>query len=127
LCLEDTDYQFFRTKVRSSEWQNAFLAKPLQDRIQEARAIRAQSEARKAMQTVWADVDDQAAVDALTQHQATVLVHGHTHRPADHSLSPGLMRYVLSDWDAATSPPRLQAFTWQAGVGFSRTLLTDRA
>jgi len=126
LCLEDTDYQFFRTKVRSSEWQNAFLAKPLQDRIQEARAIRAQSEARKAMQTVWVDVDATAAVGWLTDHKATVLVHGHTHRPADHSLSPGLMRYVLSDWDAAASPPRLQAFTWQAGVGFKRTSLTDR-
>jgi UDP-2,3-diacylglucosamine hydrolase len=126
-CLEDTDYQLFRAKVRSSEWQQSFLAKPLQQRIQEARAIRAQSEARKATQTVWVDVDATAAVDALTRHQASVLVHGHTHRPADHSLSPGLMRCVLSDWDAATSPPRLQAFTWQTGVGFSRTLLTDRA
>jgi len=127
MCLEDTDYLLFRAKVRSSEWQNAFLAKPLQDRIQEARAIRAQSEARKTANNVWVDVDDQAAVDALTRHQASVLVHGHTHRPANHSLSPGLMRYVLSDWDAAASPPRLQALTWQAGVGFSRTLLTDRA
>ena len=127
LCLEDTDYQLFRAKVRSSEWQNAFLAKPLQQRIQEARAIRAQSEARKATQTVWVDVDATAAIGWLTDHKATVLIHGHTHRHADHSLSPGLMRYVLSDWDAATSPPRLQAFTWQAGVGFSRTLLTDRA
>ena len=126
LCLEDTDYQFFRTKVRSSEWQNAFLAKPLQDRIQEARAIRAQSEARKATQPVWVDVDATAAVGWLTDHKASLLLHGHTHRPADHTLSPGLMRYVLSDWDAAASPPRLQAFTWQAGVGFKRTSLTDR-
>ena len=125
-CLGDTDYMKFRQTVRSAEWQNGFLAKPLQERIQEARDMRAHSESRKATQTVWADVDDQAAIDALTRHQATVLVHGHTHRPADHSLSPGLMRHVLSDWDAAASPPRLQAFTWQAGVGFKRTSLTDR-
>ena len=126
LCLDDNDYQLFRQTVRSPEWQSGFLAKPLHERMQEARHMRAHSESRKAMQTVWADVDNQAAVDELTRHQATLLVHGHTHRPADHLLGPGLMRYVLSDWDAAASPPRLQAFTWQAGVGFKRPSLADR-
>jgi len=126
LCLSDSDYQLFRQTVRSAEWQAGFLAKPLHERMQEARHMRAHSESRKAMQTVWADVDNQAAVDELTRHEATLLVHGHTHRPADHLLGPGLMRYVLSDWDAAASPPRLQAFTWQAGVGFKRPSLADR-
>ncbi|MGB6116259.1 MAG: UDP-2,3-diacylglucosamine diphosphatase, partial [Comamonas sp.] len=30
---------------------------------------------------------------------AQALVHGHTHRPADHVLAPGLIRHVLTDWD----------------------------
>jgi UDP-2,3-diacylglucosamine hydrolase len=30
---------------------------------------------------------------------ATQLVHGHTHRPADSWLAPGLACSVLSDWD----------------------------
>jgi UDP-2,3-diacylglucosamine hydrolase len=125
-CLQDTDYQLFRQTVRSAEWQTGFLAKPLPDRLQQARQMRAHSESLKATQTVWADVDTRAAIDGLIQHQATVLLHGHTHRPADHLLGQGLMRYVLSDWDAAASPPRLQAFTWQAGVGFARTSLADQ-
>jgi UDP-2,3-diacylglucosamine hydrolase len=34
------------------------------------------------------------------------LIHGHTHRPADHPLAPDVRRVVLSDWDAAAHPPR---------------------
>ena len=127
LCLEDTDYQLFRAKVRSSEWQQSFLAKPLQERIQEARAIRAQSEARKATQTVWVDVDATAAVGWLTDHKASLLLHGHTHRAAVHQLGNGLERQVLSDWHADADPPRLQGFSWQAGRGFERTDLSAPA
>ena len=127
LCLEDTDYQLFRAKVRSSEWQNAFLAKPLQERIQEARAIRAQSEARKNTNHVWVDVDATVATDWLTDHKACLLLHGHTHRAALHQLGKGLERQVLSDWHADSDPPRLQGFSWQAGRGFARTDLSAPA
>ncbi len=127
LCLEDTDYQLFRAKVRSSEWQNAFLAKPLQERIQEARAIRAHSEARKTTNPIWVDVDAAAAVGWLTDHKASLLLHGHTHRAAVHQLGNGLERQVLSDWHADADPPRLQGFSWQAGRGFERTDLSARA
>jgi UDP-2,3-diacylglucosamine pyrophosphatase LpxH len=36
------------------------------------------------------------------------LVHGHTHRPAEHPVAPGLHRWVLSDWDLDhdTTAPR---------------------
>ena len=36
------------------------------------------------------------------------MVHGHTHKPADHDLGAGLRRIVLTDWDAAAAPPRMQ-------------------
>jgi UDP-2,3-diacylglucosamine hydrolase len=40
------------------------------------------------------------------------LIHGHTHRPAEHvldtSTQPPLRRLVLSDWDASAQPPRLE-------------------
>ena len=127
LCLADPDYLNFRRMVRTNEWQSGFLAKPLHQRLQEVQQMRALSEAHKARQTVWADVDTNAAVDWLTQHKATVLVHGHTHHPADHTLSPTLMRYVLSDWEATASPPRLQAFSWQAERGFDRHDLSKLA
>jgi len=49
-----------------------------------------------------------AGTSPCQQAQAHVLVHGHTHRPADHDLGEGLRRIVLSDWDAAAHPPRAQ-------------------
>jgi UDP-2,3-diacylglucosamine hydrolase len=109
LCLEDRDYLRFRAQVRQPEWQQALLARPLEERRTLARSVRAQSEDRKrSPDMVWADVDADAARDWLRQAGATCLVHGHTHRPAIHDLGQGLRRIVLSDWDAAAHPPRAQ-------------------
>lgn len=106
LCLDDTDYLQFRAVVRSPHWQQDFLAKPLAERQQIARGIRSQSESRKRSGVVYADVDAAAAIDWLQVAQASVLIHGHTHRPARHDLGDGLQRWVLSDWDTAAHPPR---------------------
>lgn len=107
-CLGDTEYQRFRAEVRTTAWQTAFLSRPIAQREATAMALRQQSEARKHGDATYADVDSAAAIEALTQHQATTLVHGHTHRPADHPLAPGLVRHVLSDWDAQATPPRAE-------------------
>lgn len=106
LCLDDVDYQRFRVQARSVQWQEHFLAQPLAQRRAQARGIRAESEARKQSGAVYADVDGPAAIAWLQAARATTLVHGHTHRPAEHALVPGLARVVLSDWDAAAQPPR---------------------
>ena len=106
LCLDDVDYQRFRVQARSVQWQEHFLAQPLAQRRAQARGIRAESEARKQSGAVYADVDGPAAIAWLQAAQATILVHGHTHRPAEHTLAPDLRRVVLSDWDAAAQPPR---------------------
>lgn len=100
LCLDDVEYQQFRQQVRSAHWQQTFLAKPLPERQTIARQLREQSQARKDMHLPYADVDTQAACDWLQSADATVLIHGHTHRPADHAMSSQLKRVVLSDWDA---------------------------
>ena len=108
LCLDDTDYQRFRALARSAAWQQQFLAQPLAERRAQARGIRAQSEARKQSAAVYADLDPAATLAWLAEAHATVLVHGHTHRPAQHVLAPGLTREVLSDWDLAARPPRAE-------------------
>ena len=109
LCLEDTDYLKFRAEVRTAAWQQAFLSQPLEARRTLARSMRTQSEQRKSTPgMVWADVDADAARDWLKRANAHTLVHGHTHRPAEHALGDGLRRIVLSDWDAAAHPPRAQ-------------------
>ena len=106
LCLDDVDYQRFRVQARSVQWQEHFLAQPLAQRRAQARGIRAESEARKQSGAVYADVDGPAAIAWLQAAHATTLVHGHTHRPAEHPLAPDVRRVVLSDWDAAAQPPR---------------------
>ena len=120
LCIADTAYQAFRQQVRASQWQSDFLSKPLVQRLQIARELRAQSEALKQTQKVWIDVDNAAAMASLQQYEASMLIHGHTHQPALHSLSADHQRLVLSDWDASATPARTQWLTWQMGQGFSR-------
>jgi UDP-2,3-diacylglucosamine hydrolase len=112
LCLGDTDYQQFRANVRSAAWRDGFLAKPLSERQAIARSLRNQSESRKSSDAVYADVDTAAALQWLDAAQANTLIHGHTHRPADHVLNPTEQspkrRLVLSDWDASATPARLE-------------------
>lgn len=108
LCLDDTDYMAFRAMVRSPAWQTAFLDKPLTERIELARAMRAQSEARKHSDAPYADVDTPATLASLHQYAAQDMIHGHTHRPADHNLPNGQIRRVLSDWDLQAQPPRAE-------------------
>jgi UDP-2,3-diacylglucosamine hydrolase len=108
LCLADTAYLQFRQQVRSSAWQDAFLAKPLTERQSIARGLRSQSEARKQSGQTYADVDTNAAKQWLTAAGADTLIHGHTHQPRRHELGDNQRRVVLSDWDAAATPPRAE-------------------
>ena len=108
LCVDDTAYMAFRQQVRSADWQQTFLAKPLAERQAIARGLRQQSQATKKSGADYADVDTQTAQQWLQLANASVLIHGHTHRPADHDLGSGLHRVVLSDWDAAATPPRAE-------------------
>lgn len=105
LCIDDLPYQEFRRQVRSSAWQDAFLARPLAERRIEVAALRQRS--REAMQAKSAqimDVNPAAVRTALETSGCTQLIHGHTHRPGcEHlTLSAGVTaeRWVLSDWDA---------------------------
>ncbi|MDP3699926.1 MAG: UDP-2,3-diacylglucosamine diphosphatase [Hylemonella sp.] len=113
LCLDDTDYLQFRAQVRQPAWQQAFLAKPLAERRAIARGLRQQSEDRKLSGLAYADVDAPLARHWLKSAAASQLIHGHTHKPADHDLGAGLHRCVLSDWDAAARAPRTEVLRLQ--------------
>lgn len=113
LCLADVEYLQFRAQVRTATWQQTFLAKPLTERRAIAHGLRQESERRKQSGIAYADVDGPLACNWLRSADASQLIHGHTHKPADHALGPGLSRRVLSDWDAAASPPRAQVLRLQ--------------
>lgn len=112
LCLDDKPYQAFRLQARSPEWQQAFLAKPLAERQEFARSLRALSESQKHEGMKFADADPDMSQFWLVQAQADRLIHGHTHQPADHALGAA-QRHVLSDWSLDHTPLRAQVFRLQ--------------
>jgi UDP-2,3-diacylglucosamine hydrolase len=108
LCLDDTDYQAFRAQVRTPAWRDAFLARPLAERERIARTMRDASSQAQRAKAGYADIDSAAAASWLHAAGATTLVHGHTHRPSQDEIAPGMQRWVLGDWDCDTSPGRAQ-------------------
>ena len=116
LCLADTDYMLFRAQVRSAQWQQDFLAQPLARRKEVARALRAQSETHKRSAMQFVDLDPQASCNWLQAAHASTLIHGHTHKPAEHDLPNGLRRIVLSDWDATATPARGEVLRLSAAL-----------
>jgi UDP-2,3-diacylglucosamine hydrolase len=138
LCLDDVDYQQFRLMVRSPAWQQAVLARSLEQRRTLAREIRQHGSRHTVGSTAdYADVDADAARSWLSAAGATTLIHGHTHRPRAHDLGlsqgqnkvhsgsgePDLRRVVLSDWDVGAEPPRAQVLRLSAD-GLQRIELT---
>jgi UDP-2,3-diacylglucosamine hydrolase len=105
LCTDDTDYQDFRTMVRSPQWQQEFLRKPIDERLQIAEFLRNTSKEQTSQKsTQITDVNRGAVVQAMQNAQVELLIHGHTHRPNCHELDIGsskCVRMVLGDWDTS--------------------------
>ncbi len=103
LCTRDIEYMAFRNMVRDPAWQAAFLAKPLAERqvfAQEARSRSKAMSSNKAEDIM--DVSPDAVQAVLRETGQSLLVHGHTHRPAIHDLETNGeagKRIVLGDWD----------------------------
>ncbi|NVK22830.1 MAG: UDP-2,3-diacylglucosamine diphosphatase [Kangiellaceae bacterium] len=102
LCWDDVDYLKFRQMVRSQEWQNQLLSQPLAVRRAIAADLRQKSkEAQENKAESICDVHPQAIEEVLQENKATILIHGHTHRPDFHDIEIGgkhCQRIVLSDW-----------------------------
>jgi UDP-2,3-diacylglucosamine hydrolase len=102
LCTDDVAYQQFRAQVRNPAWQQALLRQPLAARKQLARQLREGSdEAKSGKRLDIMDVNADAVAGAFRRHDVTRLIHGHTHRPAQHiHVVDGREheRIVLADW-----------------------------
>jgi len=102
LCTDDEDYQIIRKQIRSPQWRQTILAKPIKERMQIARAARAESQARtREKSDEIMDVNAQAVENAFRTHGVNRLIHGHTHRPAVHESTidnKTVTRIVLGDW-----------------------------
>ncbi|NYE60742.1 UDP-2,3-diacylglucosamine hydrolase [Duganella sp. 1224] len=105
-CTQDTKYMAFRAMVRQPAWQQQFTAMPLAQRKAIVEGLRADSrkEQRGKSYEVM-DVTPEAIAEVFAQTGASVMIHGHTHRPALHRVGDQL-RYVLPDWEPEAMPPR---------------------
>lgn len=103
MCVQDQSYMQFRAQVRSPAWQQQVLAMTLQQRLALAEQLRVQSgEANASKSTEIMDVDAREVVHQMHSQAVTTMIHGHTHRPADHQVDLGAnvmgRRLVLGDW-----------------------------
>jgi UDP-2,3-diacylglucosamine hydrolase len=110
LCIDDIEYQKFRSMVRQSAWQKAFLSKPLAERKAIIAGMRDQSKVGKTSKSAdIMDVNMQAVDELFDSARTPIIVHGHTHRPQRHCVSESgeeRVRYVLPDWDCENALSR---------------------
>ena len=102
LCTDDHAYQQFRAQVRAAAWQDAMLARPLEERRALFTALRRQSMAgNQRKPAAIMDVNPEAVARAMRAHGVRLLIHGHTHRAAVHDFTldgAPARRIVLGDW-----------------------------
>ena len=102
LCTDDVDYQNFRRIVRDPQWIKKFLAQSRDQRNAVVRDLRATSKAAMAEKPPdIMDVNPAAVETVMRSHRVHHLIHGHTHRPAQHDLllnGQPARRTVLGDW-----------------------------
>lgn len=107
LCTDDTEHQKTRELLRGNAWQQDFLGKPLQERIELAKQYRQMSrEYTYQKPDAIMDVNAQSVINVMREHGVDELIHGHTHRPGIHTFvidGKPARRIVLGDWNDSGS------------------------
>jgi len=113
-CTDDHAYQRFRGIVRNPVVQRLYLALGLDTRRKIAAWARRRSQAStRRKPDIIMDVNAAAIVHALRASGASIMIHGHTHRPAQHAVRVDgriCQRFVLSDWDLDRPDARRMAW-----------------
>lgn len=117
LCTDDIEYQAFRQQVRTPAFQAMFLQKPLAERIAIIEGMRMQSaQAQQQKSQEIMDVNAAAVEAFFREHDCSTLIHGHTHRPAQHEISVNGVarrRRVLPDWYTTGGGLRFDNGNWE--------------
>nr|WP_040731563.1 UDP-2,3-diacylglucosamine diphosphatase [Thiocapsa marina] len=102
LCTDDVAYQRFRRRIRNPLVQRLFLWRSLAARRKVAADYRRKSGAATAGKTSEImDVNQETVARVMRRYGAARLIHGHTHRPADHRVQIDgreAVRSVLAEW-----------------------------
>lgn len=102
LCTDDVPYQKFRRRIRNPVARRLFLWKSLSKRRAMAGDYRRKSGAAIAEKTqAIMDVSQRTVEEYMRRFSVRRLIHGHTHRPADHTFTLDgrpTTRLVLAEW-----------------------------
>ncbi len=102
VCTDDVEYQKLRQLLRSTQWQQPFLAQSIAERIETAKSLREKSrDATAGKSQSIMDVNDAAVLETFERTGVKTLIHGHTHRPDEHTHivdDTACRRIVLGDW-----------------------------
>ena len=102
LCTDDVNYQRLRRIVRNPVVRAVFRIMTLEQRRALARRLRAGSREHVGMTAPEImDVNAAAVAQAMRDAGVRTMIHGHTHRPAVHTLEidgAPAKRIVLGDW-----------------------------
>lgn len=99
LCTDDIQYLKFRKLVHNKFIQKLFLCLPLFIRRKIAKKLRKSS--REHMRDTpkdYLDVTNKGIQEIFRVFTREVLIHGHTHKPAEHPLPMKKKRIVLGAW-----------------------------
>ena len=87
LCTKDVQYQEFRKHVRNPKTQAEFIALPLNQRRAVAANMRSGTQASMLEKDEFImDVEQSTVERVMQEHDVKRLIHGHTHRPANHTF-----------------------------------------
>ncbi|MGN0921274.1 MAG: UDP-2,3-diacylglucosamine diphosphatase [Cellvibrio sp.] len=102
LCTNDHAYMALRAQMRNPAWQAQILQQPLEVRRALAAQLREKSATMSSLKAQdIMDVTESEVEKLLLEHQADVMIHGHTHRPNRHQVQLTNRigeRIVLGDW-----------------------------
>jgi UDP-2,3-diacylglucosamine hydrolase len=102
LCTDDNSYQLMRKILRLKIVQRLYLSMSPEKRNQKTNQIRegTQKSTQKKDYSIL-DVNQQSVEKVLKSRGVSLLIHGHTHRPAEHEFEldgKQVKRIVLGDW-----------------------------
>mgnify|MGYP006123189509 FL=1 len=103
LCIDDKEYQEFRSKVRLESWKKDFLNKKIHTRLEICKDLRRKSyEAQINKSELLMDVNENEVKKLFKDLSfPPIMIHGHTHRPKRHKYlldNNKCERWVLNDW-----------------------------
>jgi len=102
LCTDDKSYQRMRWVFRLKLFQKIYLAMSPEKRAQKAGEVRGKTnKITQKKSAMILDVNQQQVNKLCKSGGVSLLIHGHTHRPAEHEFKLGdkpVKRIVLGDW-----------------------------